>query len=456
MLRLLFLALQIGVLVAVSVWVANHPGFVSISWLGYDVRVHVGLVLLALAVSAFFLFLFFKILTLPSWWRRWRERRAQDKGMRALIRGVGALAAGDAAMATRLAGQARYYLPQDKGMVVLLEGQAARLRGDDLRAQQAFEALLADKDGAFLGLRGLMEGALAHGDDRQALTYARQALTLHRQQPGLIKMVYRLELKNQDWDAAEKTLKRAVKRGAVEKAEAALDRAALALYEAEKAANQVDERGALAAAKKAWRLAPGFIPAALAVARAYQKAGKRRAAVGVVEKAWRGMPHPELAALWAELAPKRRAHDSTAGLRWALRLVALAPDSAESMMAVARAAIEDGLWGEALEHLKKAEALEPSAPLYRLWAEYEEARGRKDSALEWREKAAIAPAGKVWVCRQTGRIYERWTPIAAPHGAFNTMIWAVPSVVLSGGDGKGDLPREGLLSPDMLSLSEDC
>lgn len=428
MLRVLFFVVQVGLLVALAVWVANHPGFVELSWLGYDVRVHVGLALLALGVVAFALFILFKILTIPSWWRRWRHRKAQENGMRALVRGMGAVAAGDGAGATKQAGQARRFLPQDRGLVTLLEGQSARLRGDDIQAQLAFEVLLQNKDSLFLGVRGLIGEALDHGRTVQALDYARRALAVHRHQPWLLKMVYGLELKTQDWPGAEKTLKAAVRYHAVSKEQAAADRAALALVEAEKARHQGDDKTVLRFLKRAWRLHPGFVPTALQLAAAHQAAGKRRAAVAVLEKAWRVMPHPALAALWETLAPKRRAHDSTARLRWCERLVALASDNPESHMAAARAAVDDRLWGEALDHLKKAEALAPSARLYRLWADYEDAQGHKEAAVEWREKAADAPAGKVWVCRETGRIYERWQPIAVPHGAFNTIVWDLPSV----------------------------
>ena len=48
MLRALWFAVKTGLIVAAAVWVANRPGFIEASWLGYDVRAHVGLVLLVL------------------------------------------------------------------------------------------------------------------------------------------------------------------------------------------------------------------------------------------------------------------------------------------------------------------------------------------------------------------------------------------------------------------------
>ena len=42
------------------------------------------------------------------------------------------------------------------------------------------------------------------------------------------------------------------------------------------------------------------------------------------------------------------------------------------------------------------------------------------------EKAADAPASKVWTCKVSGRIYERWLAIAEPHGSFNSIVWDYP------------------------------
>jgi uncharacterized membrane-anchored protein len=64
--------------------------------------------------------------------------------------------------------------------------------------------------------------------------------------------------------------------------------------------------------------------------------------------------------------------------------------------------------------------------LYRLWARLAERLGHSEEARRWLEKAADAPQGKVWTCLETGRIYDKWTAVAEPHGAFNTIRWDYP------------------------------
>lgn len=113
--------------------------------------------------------------------------------------------------------------------------------------------------------------------------------------------------------------------------------------------------------------------------------------------------------------------------------MALRPDSAESQLAAAQVAGEDRLWAEARQYLVAAERLQPSARLYRLWAACEEAQGHFNEERRYLDLAVNAAPEKVWTCRETGRIYEGWTPIAAPHGAFNTIVWDYPRPGLAAG-----------------------
>src|SRR6185295_17797099 len=108
------------------------------------------------------------------------------------------------------------------------------------------------------------------------------------------------------------------------------------------------------------------------------------------------------------------------------RLVALRPDDAESQLAAAEAAIEQGLWGSARAYLERADSIRPGPRLYRLRARLAQALDRPEEASLMLRKAAEAPPDKTWVCAETGRTYEHWSPVAQPHGSFNTIIWDYP------------------------------
>ncbi len=430
MLRALWFAVKIGLFVAVAVWVANRPGVVELNWLGYAVRAHVGLVLLALlfllAAALFLHRLLWNIISLPKFLRRRAERKRQDKGYKALILGLSAVAAGDVKLAAYQTQRTRKFLPKDKGLPVLLAAQSARLRGDDNEAQELFEQLLKNKDAAFLGLRGLLTASVEKGNTAESLEFARKALAMHPKQPWILRMVYRLQLREGQWDMAEKTLRKAVRYEAFTKEQARSDKLAVFLQQGDECLLAGLKSQALKKFKQAHRLNPAFVPTALRLAGLHQKEGRRRSAVSVIEGVWKESPHPELAPLWGSLAPQNKADDSAVRLRWFERLMAFKPENAESQMAVAQEALNEGLWGEAQRYLTLVDEESANARFYRLQARLAEGLQQPEEARRWLEKAADAPPDRVWTCQETGRIYDHWSSVAVPHGAFNSIVWDFP------------------------------
>jgi HemY protein len=451
MLRVLWFAVKVGLLVATAVWVANRPGVVTINWLGYTIQSQAWVALVAgmialMVILALHRFLL-GVLNFPGTWGRYREYRLNKKGQRALMLGLAAVAAGDRKLAQYQTYRARRFLPKDRGLTLLLEADTARLLGNDVAAREAYKRLMADKDMAFLGMRGLLSSALDKGEADEALTFARQALGMHPKQPWILRLVYRLELRERNWDDALRTLRRVEKAKAMSAEAITRDRQAILLRQAEENLDNAQARAGLEKLKQAYRIDPSFVPAALALARHYIEIGQRRVAAKVAAKSWALSPHPELADLWADLAPSNKPADVSVRLRWFERLVALRPDSVESQLAAARAAIGDRLWGEARQYLAMAESIKPAARLYRMRALMEEQLSHPNEARHWLAKAAEAAADPVWTCRETGQVYERWSAIAEPHGAFNTIVWDYPRPFQS--PGLINLPAE---QPEMTLL----
>ena len=458
MLRAIWFAVKLGLLVAVAVWVANRPGYVDISWLGYDVRAQVGFVLLALLLSLSLLLIlhriFLGIVNFRKFLKRRSEEKRRTKGYKALTLGLSAVAAGDAKIANYQAFRMRKLIPDDRGLSYVLEGQAARLNGDDDAACGAFEKLLKNEDTAFLGLRGLITIAVEKGDTAQALSYARHVSKKHARQPWVARAVYDLELRDGQWQNALVTLKKAEKNKIITPERAHSDRIAIYLQQAEVALalNKTGEAQRFFA--KALKLDPHYAPTAINFARYCIIQNKRRKAVSVIEQAWKENPHPELAALWGKLVPAaKKKKGMPARFHWFEKLVALKPDSAEGLIAAAEACVDENLWGEARHYLERAQKYEQSARLYNVWVVLAEAQGNDEESREMMKKAASAKAGKVWTCTETGRVYARWSPIAEPHGAFNTIIWGYPQLRESKAVGQLSGAGQDLLSAPSLLLS---
>ncbi len=426
MLRALWFLLKVGLLAAAAVWVANRPGTIDISWQGYDVHADAAVAFLAAMLGAVILLLIYRAVTglfaMPKIWQRYRAHIRQQKGLKSLTLGLTAVAAGDARLAGYHAHRTRALLPGDAGLSVLLEGQAARLKGDDESARSAFEALLSNKDTAFLGLRGLMQDALARGREADAAALTARAMKLYPRHPFVLRMVYDVELRQGHWNEAQKFLKRVERLHAMEPAAILADRIALLLQQAEEA----PVRESLPLLKKAWRADHASVPAAVRLARHYLDEGKRSNAVSVLEKTWALNPHPALLPLWKDAAPLMKG-DSAQRLRWYEKLIALQPTSIDAHMATASAAMDEQLWGVARQHLDTAGSIGAvPARFYHMRARLAQAQHRPDEAALMLRRAADAPPEKTWICRETGNIYETWSPVAAPHGSFNTIAWDYP------------------------------
>lgn len=456
MIRALWFIAKIALLVGAAVWLVLRPGAVVVEWLDYRLTTQAGYFFLAIGVAFFVMWIVFRVVaavfSLPGWARRFREGRLRDRGQRALLRGLAAVAAGDARAAGKEARRARDFLPSDTGLVPILEAQAARMRGDRAATRAALETLLSSRDAAFIGVRGLIQLALESGAPDQAVAAARRALELQPRQGWLLKLVYDLEIRLRDWDSAEKTLRRAVRAGAIPAGQALSDRVAMALARADLAAQKGDAEGAVREVRQACGLDATFVPAAARLAAIELDRGKRRRAVARIERAWKASPHPDLVVLWDRAAPDKARTQFAARMKWFQRLVDLRPQSEEGYLALARVALECQLWGEARYALEQVEKIRPCPRMFRLADTLEARSGLSVRAgRSWLDLTTDAAPERVWTCRRTGRIYERWSPVAEPHGSFNTIVWDVPAAALAPQPGgavttSAALETEGLLA----------
>ncbi len=431
MLRALWFFFQLAVVVCAAIWIASRKGAVDVVWGDYTLSLHLGIFLLFLVLFTLTALAFFRlagwIVSMPGAMSRRRREKARIKGFKALTKGFAALAANDSKKATHFAREVRYLLPEERGLPLLLEAQAARLRGEEGAARASFEQLLDDKDAAFLGVRGLLKSALDEGDVTRALTYARQALQANPKQSWILKSVYDLELQNHLWREAYNTLERVKKARAMDERAARKDEVALLMLLAEQDRLSMDEGAAIKKIERAAKIDPGFTPAAVKLGEHYLVKGNTGKASSIVEKAWKVNPHPDLVALWDQLAPENKPSDPMRRMRWFEKLAVMRPDSPDGQIAVARVAIDSGLWGDAKAYLVSAEKMRPTAQVFRLRADLEEQTTHNPSKVrDWLDQAANAAPETVWYCRETGHIYDRWMPVALPHGAFNTIEWGHP------------------------------
>lgn len=446
MIRAIWFLLKVAILVAIALWLVDNPGLVAFTWQGYVVETSVAMLVLALVVIAVLAAVLYRlwraIRGAPGHFGRSRLTRKRERGYEALTRGMVAVAAGDAAAARRFALEADNLL-RDPPLTMLLSAQAAQLNGDDRAAEKYFRSMLDRPETAFLGVRGLLNKALRENDRENALKLARQAHDLQPRTPWVLTTLFDLEARSGQWERAERTLLEAQKLGAVAPDIARRHRAALLLersFEAELDGRPGDAQTHAGAAQN---LLPGFAPAAARYARLLARAGKTRPAVKAIERAWRIEPNPELADAWRDIDPGA---DPLAQVKRFERLLSIHPENVESHLALARAALDARLWGEARNHLSKALSIQPSSRIYRMLADLAQAEhGDAAGARDWLAKAATAPTDPVWSCGNCGAPAATWRSLCGTCGSFDSLQWRepVPPMALPPGSELEALPPAG-------------
>ena len=284
--------------------------------------------------------------------------------------------------------------------------------------------MLDDEHMAFLGLRGLITQALREGDQAKALSYAERAFKLRPQTPWVVHSLFDMQAQIGRWREAQDTLDAGLRRKVVT-ADKGRTLKALLLVERSRAAERDGSDGdALALAREAFGLAPERIAVSSRLAELQIKTGDGRRAMRTLERGWALAPHPDLTALYLKASGE---NDPLKRVGIVRKLAAQKPDDLESNLALAQAALDAGLWGEARRYLDAAGGTNPPVRVCRLMAEVEE-RAQSDPAKvhEWLARAATAPADRAWRCSACGAHHEAWRSVCESCGAFGTLHWRAP------------------------------
>ena len=425
MVRVITFLLAVAVLAAGFVWVADRPGDVAITWMGYRIETSVMVAALALIAVVIVLMLLWSIVR--GIWRSPEQislffrHRSAVKGYLAITRGLIAVGTGDLRTARKATTDAARLSPGDP-LALLLAAQSAQLAGDRVGAERAFREMARRADTKQLGLRGLYIEAQRR-DDRQAARLAAEEAVKASSAPawaGQALLDYHCAAG--DWAGAISALEHM--KGTLEKSEYRRKRAVLLTARALTLEN-ADRDASRAAVLEAVKLAPDLVPAAALAGRRLAEAGEQRRARKILEKAWMIGPHPDIAEAYANLRLSDSARDRLARLR---KLADMVPGRLEGALAVARAALD------AREFAGARAALAPyiSAPtrhVATLMAEIEEIEhGDEGRVREWMSRAMRASGDRAWTA--DGVVSERWMPVS-PDGRLDGFTWKVPMAEIS-------------------------
>jgi HemY protein len=459
-----FLALLVfAAAVAAAVFFADHPGQVEIVWQGWQVETSVGVLLTAAIIMALVVTLLVWVVVLivgsPRAFLRRRRDRRRRAGYRALTQGMVAVAAGDPQEARRHARKADALLAEPP-LTLLLSAQTAQLEGDETAAKKFFAAMLDRPETEFLGLRGLLNQALREGDRGTALRLTERAMTLRPNTPWVVESLFDLEAREGRWAAAEETLAQASKRRLIPRERASHHRGVI-LYELSCAAVACgDPRRGVSLAARSQGLVPDLATPAAHHARLLLNEHRSGPAARAIERAWRTAPHPDLAQVYGTI---HAGQAQLARVKCFERLAAQNPSARESHVALAEAALEAQLWGEARRHLEQALAaptpptmmvksansglfsfspeaairdVDHAGPTPRLCLMIarleEEEHGPGDAMRSWLDRAVTAMPDPRYVCGACGGESLEWRSRCPHCGGFDTLFWRTPAWAAAG------------------------
>jgi HemY protein len=415
----------IGTLAAL---LARAPGEVTLRWFGWRIDTSVGVLLVGLGLvfglGALIYALWRGMIGLPRRLAAQRALARREAGYLAITRGMVAIAAGDAADARKHARRASELLGRPPG-ALLIGAQAAQLEGRPDQARKFYEAMTETGETELLGLRGLIALAELEGDRTRALALAERARVLAPKATWVLTRLFHLQIGAKRWEAAEATLRQAIAAKAVGQGDGRHEEAVVLVQMSVMAERDGQRAKAIERARKAVDLDPTLLAASLQLAALLHAEGEPRRARRAIESAWQRQPHPDLARLYAlalgepDAVKRYQALDALTDLK---------PGHRESFLALARAALDARLWGEARRHLKAAaDGGFADAGHARLMAEVEQAeRADAAAARDWLARAALADPEPTWLCRSCGAQAREWSALCGHCGGFDTLGWTVP------------------------------
>ncbi|HEY5306818.1 MAG TPA: heme biosynthesis HemY N-terminal domain-containing protein [Pseudolabrys sp.] len=420
MIRVVIFLLAAAVLAAGVVWVADRPGDVAVTWMGYHIETSVMVAALALAALVIVLMLLWTIvrgiLRSPGHVSLLFRHRRAAKGHLAISRGLIAVGAGDPRGARKAADEASRLAPGHP-LALLLSAQSAQMAGDRSGAERAFREMTRREETKLLGLRGLFIEARRRDDADAARLAAEEAGNAPSAPAWAAQAVLDYRSAAADWAGALDALDHM--KAALEKAVYRRQRAILLTAHALKL-EENNRDAARAAVLEAVKLAPDLAPAAAFAGKRLAEAGEQRKARKILERAWSINPHPDVAEAYADLRPGDSARERFNRMQ---KLAGLAAGHVESALAVARSALDAREFGVARAALASYLAA-PTRRVATLMSEIEESEhGAEGSVREWMARAMRASGDPAWTA--DGSVSEHWRPVS-PSGRLDGFVWKVP------------------------------
>ncbi|MBA5724156.1 heme biosynthesis protein HemY [Candidatus Liberibacter sp.] len=424
MLRLISFFSLIFFLIYSFMWISYYPGDVSLHWRS---QIYKTSPFIALSLFYLLLLIFVLLLKISQSFLSWIsfltnifQKHNRRNGYSALSTGLIAIAASNKILARKMFYHASRYLnSHNEPLLHLLETQIALADKQNHVAHKKFETMLNIPATQELALHGLYLESCRTNDLKSARRHAEKAMQISPHSYWSIDAVLQDYANNRKWSEAIDFLKRQKKINTID-----IDpdhRKEVILLQARSLDNLTanDIVSAYQDASAALNICSNSIIASISAARSLIAQKKTNKAEVILEKIWKTDPHPEIAHIYTTLLSKNKMEN----FKRSEKLESINKDNVESLLAVAKAALEIGDIDTARTKAMLAVQKHPRKGIYLLLSEIE--RANSQQILYWTQKALYAIPDPLWMA-EDGFLSEKWLPISPISKTLCHFEWKVP------------------------------
>jgi len=424
MLRVLRYLCLIAPLVWGALWIANHPGQLSVEWLGYHIETSLGVFLAALALILIAIILLVVLINMllgaPKNIRTKHHSKRQQQGLTALTQAMAALAISDLRAADKHIRKASDLLDHAP-ITNLLTAQLSHAKGDLVNARKSMALMLESPETRPVALRGMIEQSVAEKHYDQAIAHALDAWDHQPNDRWLALVLIDLYSRQSQWGKAIDITQKAARKEAITRNDARRYEAIMHYENALEAAANKQAQKARKFTDLARKNNPAFVPAWLLAVDLLMEANETNQAFKLMRQCWQESPQPQ----WVDTLLELYHHERPDALQKRFeKLISLNPEHPESHIAMARCAMKHKQWHDARSHLKSALARLESPRIYQLLSHVELAEsGNEKQANEWLTLAVASPKDASWHCSRCNHPADAWELHCSACGSFDSYVW---------------------------------
>lgn len=413
-----------GLFCVLGFFIFNNPGSASFEWMGYSVKVPIGLFIaslfLVLVLASVFLNVLKFFCSLPQTYLSVLKKKKTQKSKSLLIDGLSAIAAGQNQEAKEIMKLTSEVIPTDDDLTQFVAAQASYMIGDEENATRMYLNLLKNKRTSFLGLRGLLMQAKERNDYNLTQEYINKSIAIRPDSPWLqseyLINSIRLAQKGIFSENEKNKLLKYIPKDLWHKHKAMI-------YWLKLQSNlpiSYSDREDLHL--KIFSFAPEWILNVKKLAELYIKMSSFSKAQKIIMDSFKKTPHRILGELWdivfSDLQPMDR-------YRTMEKLVSGNEMHAESQYSLAQSAIKAQLWGQAEKHLDQFLSYGVTKTGCLLMAELMEKKypTQPELSREWLQRAAQINSDYNWQCNNCSSTYGDWHLICSNCNEIDKIFW---------------------------------